>query len=98
MRDLPAVRSPYLRRFSASVENCCAASCVTLSMVILRLELFGVEEDRLEGLQALRVEQVIEGEGNCPRGEVGVIRADDDVVDIRNDQQRRVLQRIAITQ
>ncbi len=46
----------------------------------LWLELFGIEENCREDIDALRFEQVIERKSKCPCREVGVIGADNDIV------------------
>jgi len=48
----------------------------------VRLEFFGMEENRFECFESLGGQQVVESQGDRARGQVGVIRADDDFVDV----------------
>ena len=66
----------------ASLENCSAASSVTLFDRLAWFEFIRVEEDRLERFESFGGEQVIQRQGDRARGKVGVIGADDDGVDV----------------
>ena len=65
---------------------------------LARFEFVRVKKYRPQRFQSFCGEQVIQRQGDRAGGQVGVIGADDDGVDIRNDQQRRVFEGFAVAQ
>ena len=61
-------------------------------------EKIGIGEDRAELFQASGREEIVEREGADLFDAVGEIGMDDNAIDVRDDQQRRILQRLTILQ
>jgi hypothetical protein len=97
MRDLLRITAIFAQVRGKFRKVRCSFPCDAFNR-LLGLQLVWIEKDILENPEALRLEKIIQGKRDRPCGEVGIVCTNNNMVDVRDNQQWRILKGITVAQ